>query len=88
MGVEFERVEVNSREEYRSAQEPVSFEWRERHYEIVQIEDRWYEGYIDSRRVPLRYFRVRSLEGERFILRYNELFGAWGIMIPREDIEE
>lgn len=82
--MEFERIEVVTRDEYREAQEPVRFEWRGSVYEIVQILDRWYEGYADSRRVPLRYFRVKTDEGEVFILRYNELFAAWGIMVLKK----
>jgi hypothetical protein len=87
-GMEFERIEVQSRDEYREAQEPVGFNWRGEQYEIVQIVDRWYEGYVDSRRVPLRYFRVRTREGGVFILRYNEVFAAWAVVKPPKEAKE
>jgi len=86
--MEFERIEVVTRDEYRDAQEPVAFDWEGTHYEIVQIIDRWYEGYMDSRRMPLRYFRVRAHEGRQFILRYHELFTALRLLLPRDDADE
>src|SRR5215510_9457035 len=39
-------------------------------YEIVEIEDRWYEPVA-------MYFRVRTTEGKRFILRYTESEDEW-----------
>ncbi len=51
--------------------------FQEKWHEIVEIEDRWYEGYTKPTDVPVRYFRVRCRCGERFILRYNGLFDRW-----------
>jgi hypothetical protein len=85
--MKFEHVEVATRDEYKGAQEPVSFEWRERHYDVAQIVDRWYEGHIDSTRMPLVYFRVRTTESEQFILRYHELFRAWGLLVPDRETD-
>ena len=39
-------------------------------YEIEEVEDRWYE--LDA-----VYFRVRTTEGERHILRLNERADEW-----------
>lgn len=86
--MEFELIEVRTRDEYRDAQEPICFEWKGGHYEIVQIVDRWYEGYMDARQVPLRYFRVRTREGKLFILRYHELFVAWSLMNPMKNEQD
>jgi len=79
--VEFERVEVLSRDEYREAERPVSFMWRGKRFEIEEILDRWYEGHRDPTRMPLRYFRVRTKGGEVHVLRYHEFFAAWGILV-------
>jgi len=81
--MEYERITVHTRDEYQGAQQPVRFEWRGKKFEIARIVDRWYEGRVDSTRLPLRYFKVETTEGERFILRYHEHFVAWGILIPR-----
>jgi hypothetical protein len=40
------------------------------YYEIVDIEDRWYEP-------EAMYFRVRTNEGKRYILRYSEAADEW-----------
>ncbi len=82
--MEFEKIKVYTRDEYKGAQEPVAFVWRGRRFEVVEILDRWYEGRMDSTRLPLSYFKVKTGEGERYILRYHEFFRAWGIRIPRE----
>ncbi|MBP8646299.1 MAG: hypothetical protein KBH99_09290 [Syntrophobacteraceae bacterium] len=86
--MEFERIQVFTRDEFREAQEPISFEWRARHYRIMEIVDRWYCGYLDATRVPMRYFRVREHGGRQFILRFHELFRTWSILVPPEDNEE
>ncbi|MCZ6678900.1 MAG: DUF6504 family protein [Candidatus Poribacteria bacterium] len=44
---------------------PISFDWRNRTYEIVRIEDQWkkvnHEGYVRR-----HYFRVVTQDGSRF----------------------
>ena len=81
--MEFEVVEVRTRDEYKGAQEPVSFLWRETEYRIERVLDRWYEGRMDSTRMPLLYFRVEADSGEEFILRYHEFFRTWSMRRPR-----
>jgi hypothetical protein len=78
--MEFENIEVSSHDEYKGAQQPVSFVWRGAEHHIEQVIDRWYEGSMDSTRMPLLYFRVKTTRGEIFIIRYHELFRAWSIM--------
>lgn len=81
----FERIDVSTRDEYVAGQEPTAFEWRGRRYFIDRILDRWYEGRMDSTRMPLRYFRVHTRCGKRYILRYHEFFSAWGILVPEDE---
>lgn len=80
--MQFERIRVATRDHYRGSQEPQAFWWRERHYPLIEIMDRWYEGRLDAQRVPMRYFRVKTASGEVFILRYHELFCAWSLLVP------
>jgi hypothetical protein len=84
----FEPIDVTTRDEYRAAQEPLGFTWRGRRFEIVEIIDRWYEGHLDSTRLPLLYFRVKIPDGTVRIIRYHELFRAWAIVVPREEAGE
>jgi len=79
--MQFESIEVITRDEYREAQEPVCFSWRgEQHY-VEQVVDRWYEGGIDPTRMPMLYFRVKTRSGEIFLIRYHEFFRAWSIVL-------
>jgi hypothetical protein len=82
--MELELVTVFTRDEYREAQEPIGFIWREKRYKIEQVVDRWYEGHKDPTRMPLRYFKVKTSDGDVFILRYHEFFRTWSILIPRD----
>jgi hypothetical protein len=79
-----EQLQVHTRDDYRGAQEPRSFIWREQHFEITQVIDRWYEGSMDSSRMPMRYFRVETTGGKQFLLRYHEFFHTWSILIPSQ----
>jgi hypothetical protein len=78
-----ERITVSCREEFKAQQEPVTFCWRGQNYRIRSVCDRWYEGSLAPQRVPLRYYRVETFDGENFIIRYNELFGAWSLQVPK-----
>jgi hypothetical protein len=80
--MQLEHITVFTRDEYRDAQEPYGFEWRDRRFEIASILDRWYEGHVDAKRMPLRYFKVRTSDGGQYLLRYHELFRAWSILVP------
>jgi hypothetical protein len=78
-----ERITVSCREEFQAQQEPVAFCWRGQDYQIRSICDRWYQGSLAPQRVPLRYYRVETSAGEYFIIRYNEFFGVWSLLVPR-----
>lgn len=79
--MEFESIEVSTRDEYKGAQEPVSFIWRGKEHHVEQVVDRWYEGGIDPTRVPMLYFRVKTRSEDTFLIRYHELFRAWSIRV-------
>lgn len=85
--MQFERITVLTRDEYREAQEPYAFEWRDQRFEVAGIVDRWYEGRLDSKRMPLRYFKVRTGDGGIHLLRYHELFRAWSILVREQPAE-
>jgi hypothetical protein len=86
--MELERVNVTTRDAYKPAQEPVSFEWKGKRHRIVEILDQWYEGHMDSTRLPLRYFKVKTYEGLVFILRHHEFFGAWSLLVCKSPLKE
>ena len=79
--MKFEEIDVFTRDQYKGAQEPVSFVWRGAEHYVEQIIDRWYEGGIDSTTIPMLYFRVKIRSGEIFLIRYHEFFRAWAILL-------
>ena len=82
-----ERITVKTRDHYRGAQEPIAFQWGNNRYAVEEIVDRWYEGFMDSTRMPLRYFRVKTTDGRLFTLRYHEFFTAWSLLVPTQETE-
>ncbi len=79
--MQFERIEVLTSDEYKAPQQPVSFVWRGKEHYVDRIVDTWYEGQIDSARMPMLYFRVNTRSGEIFLIRYHEFFCAWSIRV-------
>jgi hypothetical protein len=80
-----EPIEVRTRDEYRGGQEPVEVLWRGKWYQVAHILDRWYEGGMSPTRLPMRYFRVETAQGDRFILRHHEFFNAWSLVAPQSE---
>jgi len=55
-------IHVTAYSGYKANERPRDFTVDEDLYEIAEVEDRWYEP-------EAMYFRVRTTEGKRFILR-------------------
>jgi len=76
----FEKVFVESYSGYRANERPIAFVFQSRRWEIVEILDRWYEGGLDPTRPQIDYFKVKTLEGDVFLLRYLALFDLWSLV--------
>ena len=63
-------IHVTSYSGYKANERSRDFTVDEDLYEIAVVEDRWYEP-------AAMYFRVRTTEGKRFILRYTESDDEW-----------
>jgi len=57
---------------YTYAQEPRAFTWQGQRYEVVEIEQRWREP-----AGPV--FRLRTADGQRWQLAYNEAQDTWSL---------
>ena len=78
----YKRIEVECYSGYRANERPVAFTFQDRRWQVEEIIDRWYEGEVQSDEPALDYFKVRTVEGRVFLLRYNSLFDAWSIRVP------
>ena len=57
---------------YRADQRPIRFTLRGRTFEVTEVEDQWYSpGAI--------YFRVRTRDGDYFVLRHDEAQDVWSL---------
>jgi hypothetical protein len=79
--MQFETIKVECYSGYKANERPTAFYYRERRWEIEEIIDRWYEGGLMPGSPDTDYFKVRTKEGEVFILRYLSLFDAWSVRI-------
>ena len=46
---------------------------------ILEVLDRWYEGGMDPSGVAHNYFKVKTPDGEIFLLRYTPRFQSWTV---------
>jgi len=65
-------IHVNAYSGYKANERPHEFVLDDDYYEIVEVEDRWYEP-------EAMYFRVRTTQDKRYILRYNEAADDWSL---------
>jgi len=55
---------------YRADQRPIRFTLRGRTFEIIEVEDQWYSP-------DAIYFRVRTEDGDYFVLRHDAPQDVW-----------
>jgi len=73
----FEEIQVECHAGYKGEEAPRAFTHLGKRCEIFEIVDRWYEEKQDSRAPRHDYFKVRTREGEIFLLRYTPRYQAW-----------
>ena len=69
---------------YKANERPVAFTFEKQRRRVAEIVDRWYEGGVEGGRPEVDYFKVRTIEGDIFLLRYLSLSDSWSIQ-PYKD---
>jgi hypothetical protein len=77
----YEKIQVECYSGYKVHERPVAFTYQGRRREVMEIIDRWYEGSLESDRPEIKYFKIKTIDGEVFLLRYLSLFDTWSIQI-------
>lgn len=77
--VRYETIQVSCYGGYKADESPRSFLWDGRTFIVNEIIDRWYEGGIESTSNTIDYFKVRTDNGNVYIIRHNRLFDGWAI---------
>ena len=65
----------------KANERPVAFFVRGRRWEIRETIDPWYESSMKSDAPVIDYFKVKTSEGNVFILRYDMQSDEWAIRI-------
>jgi hypothetical protein len=73
----WEEIKVECYSGYKGEESPRAFIYLEKRYEISEILDRWYEGGLDPTALRHDYFKVKTAEGEVFLIRYTPRFQSW-----------
>ena len=85
--MKFEVIEVTCYAGYKHNERPLRFIYKDRTVQIAEIIDRWYEGHAASSLPPLDYYKVKGDDGAVYILRYNQLFDTWAILVSQDTRE-
>jgi hypothetical protein len=80
MGKDFEPVQIESYSGYKANERPVAFIFQGNRWEISEILDRWYEGGVNPEQPIVDYFKVKTRNGNVFILRYEAESEEWTII--------
>jgi len=64
------RIYVEAYSGYKANESPLRFELDDTVYQIIAVEDRWQDPNAE-------YFKVRTVDGKRYLLRYDSQEDAW-----------
>ena len=70
-------IKVESYSGYKADEYPKSFPLNDRFYEIIEITDRWYQGYIDPDVPASDYFRVKIESGDQYLIKHDLEENVW-----------
>lgn len=76
---QYETIQVSCYGGYKAHESPRSFVWNGKNVSVKEIVDQWYEGGIDATSDIMDYFKVRTDDGNVYIIRHNRLFDGWAI---------
>ena len=78
----FEEVSVECYAGYKGEEAPRAFVYRNQRYENLEVLDRWYQGGMDPTGLAHNYFKIKTSDGEIFLLRYTPRFESWTVCLP------
>ena len=74
--MEFVPVKVGSYAGSKADENPLYFVWEDITFTVLDIEDRWYEGYKDKND-ELHYFKVKTDLTGTYLLRHELRYNRW-----------
>jgi hypothetical protein len=79
--LDYKTIQVECYSGYKADERPIAFTYQGERREIQEIVDRWYEGGLDSSKPIIDYFKVRALDGNIYLLRFQRELDAWSLHI-------
>ncbi len=70
-------IKVECHAGYRADEYPYCFYLEDTRYEISEIEDRWYQGETNPEWPVSDYYKVRTMDEKRFILKHETKKDIW-----------
>ncbi|MDP4268657.1 MAG: cytoplasmic protein [Bacteroidota bacterium] len=77
-------IRVESYAGYKADESPRFFYWDNIRFEIKEIADRWYQGYIDSEELAANYFKVITTDDKFYLLKHELESDQWYLLIKGE----
>ena len=81
--MEYEHLQVECYSGYKVNERPVAFTFQGYRREVSEIIDRWYEGGVKPDDPLINYFKVKTNDGNVFILQHVVNTDTWSIRIVR-----
>jgi hypothetical protein len=73
----FTPVKVHAYSGYKANEKPLAFEYQNQKFKIDKIIDQWYEGGVTRGRTIFIYFKILTLDGIIYFLRYDPVQDSW-----------
>ena len=74
-------IQVECHDGYKADEYPRKFKRDHTEFEIMEILDRWYEGYAESDPQTVHYFRVKADLKGSFLLKHEIENDRWFVMV-------
>lgn len=81
MPVELIPVRVECHSGYKANEYPKKFLWEDIEFTIIEIIDRWYEGYKKTSTAKVNYFKVRTEFAGTYLLKYETESDGWFLVM-------
>ena len=79
LSMRWDQISVECYSGQKANDRPVVFTLHKQRWKVAEIIDRWYEGGVEAGQPEVNYFKVRTTEGNIFLLRYILLLDSWSI---------
>lgn len=79
-------IEVECYAGQKADETPLNFVFHDMKFEIIEVSDRWYQGEYSSYFPPANYFKVKTKDGKKFIIKHQKNTDEWFLLVHGETI--